>query len=164
MTYDKEKLETNARIYCDQHHSSVSRTLGFGTQGIVFKTLHNTALKVHALKNAYLRERQIYERLKEREIESVKGLKIPRILKWDDNLLAFEMSIVHVPCILDFGGAYLDEPPEHMVRDEFWLSEKSSEFGPNWKEAQAVIRELEYRADIWLADVNNGNIKFAVAV
>ncbi len=26
--------------------------------------------------------------------------------------------------------------------------------------AKAVIKEIEFRADIWLADVNTGNIKF----
>ena len=85
---------------------------------------------------------------------------IPRIVNWDDQLLTFEMSIVHVPCVLDFGGAYLDEPPEHMVRDDFWRKEKSEEFGDNWLEAQEIIKEIEFRGDIWLVDVNTGNIKF----
>jgi hypothetical protein len=85
---------------------------------------------------------------------------IPRILHWEDSLLTFEMSIVHVPCVIDFGGAYLDHAPDHMKRDEFWLESKQEEFGKNWEEAQAIIRELEYRADIWLSDVNTGNIKF----
>jgi hypothetical protein len=162
MTYDKQQLQAQADTYCQQHHSSISRILGFGTQGIVFQTTHNTALKVHARKEAYLRERLIYERLKERKVDSVRGLQIPRILNWDDHLCSFEMSIVHVPCVLDFGGAYLDEPPEHMSRDEMWTAQKSDEFGDHWEEAKAVIRELEHRADIWLVDVNNGNIKFTL--
>ena len=48
-----------------------------------------------------------------------------------------------------------------MVRDEIWREQKKEEFGNNWEEAQAVIREVEHRADIWLADVNTGNIKFS---
>ena len=47
-----------------------------------------------------------------------------------------------------------------MVRDEIWMQEKADEFGENWQQAQAVIRELEYRANICLSDVNTGNIKF----
>ena len=62
--------------------------------------------------------------------------------------------------MLDFGSAYLDEAPEHLVRDEFWHEQKAEEFGDHWEEAQAVIREIEHPADIYLADVNNGNIKF----
>lgn len=99
-------------------------------------------------------------RLRERDIQSVRGMTIPRIMNWDDGLLAFEMSIVHVPCLLDFGGAYLNNPPEHMVRDDTWQADKSEEFGENWLEAQNVIKEIEFRADIWLVDVNSGNIKF----
>ena len=30
----------------------------------------------------------------------------------------------------------------------------------DWYEAKAIIREIELRADIWLADINTGNIKF----
>ena len=70
------------------------------------------------------------------------------------------MSIVHVPCVLDFGGAYLDTPPDHMIRDENWQTEKSEDFGEYWEKAQAVIREIEFKANIYLADVNSGNIKF----
>ena len=81
-------------------------------------------------------------------------------MNWDDDLNIFEMSVVHVPCVIDFGGAYLDNPPQHMIRDEEWLREKAEEFADNWEEAQAVVRELEYRAGIYLSDVNSGNIKF----
>ncbi len=91
---------------------------------------------------------------------TVRGLMIPRIKNWDDQLFAFEMSMVHVPCVLDFGGAYLDQRPEHVIRDDQWFEEKASEFGENWQEAQAVIREIECRGDIWMSDVNTGNIKF----
>ena len=71
------------------------------------------------------------------------------------------MSIVHVPCMLDFGGAYLDNCPEHLlIRDEEWEVDKKEEFGDNWEEAKAIIREIEIRANIWLADINTGNIKF----
>ena len=47
-----------------------------------------------------------------------------------------------------------------MVRDEEWEEQKAEEFDKHWEEAKAVIREIEYRAEIWLADVNTGNIKF----
>lgn len=124
--------------------------------------MHNTAIKVYDLEQGYKRERDIYNRLKDRKIQSIRGLSIPRIINWDDSLYVFEMSVVHVPCIIDFGGAYLDSAPDHMSRDEFWLEQKAEEFGKNWKEAQAVIREIEHRADIWLADVNTGNIKFTL--
>lgn len=143
------------------NNTRLSQEIGYGTQGIVFKTAHNTAIKIYDLMDGYLRERDVYKRLKERGIQSIRGMSIPRIEKWEDTLYILEMSIVHVPCVLDFGGAYLDNRPDHMLRDEIWLQQKAEEFGDNWNEAQAVIRELEYRASIYLADVNTGNIKFS---
>jgi hypothetical protein len=161
ITYDKIKLNAKAEQYCERNNTTVTQELGYGTQGVVFKTAHNTAIKAYDLAEGYHREVNIYKRLKERNIQSIRGLNIPRVVNWDDELYIFEMSIVHVPCVLDFGGAYLDAQPDHMVRDEIWFSQKQEEFGNNWEEAQAVIRELEYRAGIWLSDVNTGNIKFA---
>lgn len=160
ITYDKVNLKAKASEYCKRHGSRISYELGFGTQGVVYKTEHNTALKVYDLKQGYCREKAIYHRLRDRQVFVVNGMNIPRIVGWDDDLMAFEMSIVHVPCVLDFGGAYLDKAPEHMVRDDMWFEQKKEEFGKHWDEAQAVIREIEYRADIYLADVNSGNIKF----
>lgn len=153
-------LGLKANQYCDNNETAIIDQLGFGTQGMVFLTKRNSAIKVYSLRQGYERERDVYKRLLDRNIKSIRGLTIPRIKNWDDALYIFEMSVVHVPCILDFGGAYLDKQPEHMTRDEHWLKAKEEEFGKNWEEAQSVIRELEYRADIWLSDVNTGNIKF----
>ena len=127
---------------------------------MVFLSDRNSAIKVHSRKEGYTRERDVYRRLEDRDIRSIQGLTIPRIMSWDDALLVFEMSVVHVPCILDFGGAYLDDEPAHMNRDEHWLEAKAEEFGENWERAQSIIRELEFRAGLWLSDVNTGNIRF----
>ena len=161
MTYDIQKLTSVADDYCRINHSKVARLLGRGTQGIVFQTVHNTALKIHAREDAYLREIVVYRRLTERKITSIRGFQIPRFLNSDDNLFALEISIVHVPCVLDFGSSHDDEPPEYLGRDEDWLNEKQEEFGDRWEEAQSIISELEYKAGIWLADVNVSNIKFS---
>ena len=158
--YDREKLKAKAVQYCELARTSLTRELGFGTQGIVYETGHNTAIKVYDRDDGYARERSVYLRLKERSITSIRGMNIPRFETFSDELLVLEMSIVHVPCIIDFGGAYIDKPPAHLARDESWMEQKAEEFGENWEEAQAVIRELEHRADIYLADINIGNIKF----
>lgn len=158
--YDKNCLYQKATNYCKLHSNSVVRELGHGTQGIVYQTSNRTAIKVYDQEIGYKRERNVYTRLKERNIFKIKNSIIPRILNFDDFLLIIEMSIVHVPCVLDFGGAYLDNNPEHVNRDVEWFEVKREEFGKNWEEAQEIVRELEYRADIILGDVNIGNIKF----
>jgi len=158
--YDKSFLRSKAERYCELNETSITQELGFGTQGVVYQTSKVSAIKVHNLEIGYKRERDIYARLKERDIQSIRGFMIPRIINWDDAIWIFEMSIVHVPCILDFGGAYLNEAPAHMNRDEYWEQQLSEDFGENWSEAKAVLREIEYAADIYIADVNTGNIKF----
>jgi hypothetical protein len=158
--YDKNALYENAVKYCISSNTVITTELGHGTQGIVYQTQRNTAIKVYSLKQGYERERNVYIRLKERGIDFIQRLALPRIRTWDDNLLILEMSIVHVPCMLDFGGAYLDYLPEHLNRDDVWFKDKQIEFGDNWEEAMSVIREIEHRADLWLADINTGNIKF----
>jgi len=163
LTYDKNDLRAKGQLYCGRNDTSIASNLGFGTQGMVFKTARNSAIKVYSLETGYVRERDVYRRLQDRNIQSIQGFVIPRIANWDDTLLVFEMSVVSVPCILDFGGAYLDNPPPHMRRDQIWLEDKETDFGSNWPMAQSIIRELEYRGDIWLSDVNSNNIKFPSA-
>ena len=105
ITYDRMHLRSKAEQYCSTNDTNISRELGFGTQGIVFKSGHNTAIKVYNLQDGYRREKSVYTRLEERKVHSVQEMSIPRIVGWDDELLTFEMSIVHVPCVIDFGGA-----------------------------------------------------------
>lgn len=143
MTYDKSKLKAKADKFCSENNTIVTQEIGFGTQGIVYQTAHNTAIKVYDLQSGYLREKSVYTRLKARKIDSIRGMSIPRIVGWNDDLFVFEMSVVSVPC------------------DEVWHEQKAEEFGEHWEEAQAVIREIEHRAGICLADINSGNIKFA---
>lgn len=157
--YDRKELRKVADQYCDDNRILVCQQLGFGTQGVVFFTERLSAIKVHARNDGYSRERDVYLRLRDRSVDSVQGLTVPRLLHWDDGLRVLEMSVVHVPCILDFGGTYLDIAPPHMCRDDQWQLEKAEEFGANWERAQSVIREIEHRAAIWLSDVNIGNIK-----
>ena len=82
------------------------------------------------------------------------------ITGYDDELWVIEMTIVSRPFVLDFAGAYLDQPPdysEEVLAD--WLAEKKEQFGSRWPEVQAIIRALE-NYDIYMADVNPGNVSF----
>ncbi len=158
--YNKNYLYQKATKYCKLNNSSINLELGHGTQGIVYQTSTNFAIKVYDREDGYIRERDVYKRLKERNILSIENFTIPRLSNFNDELFIIEMSIVHVPCILDFGGAYLDNPPEHANRSKEWFEEKEEEFGENWEKAKDVIRKIEHSADIYLADINTGNIKF----
>jgi hypothetical protein len=70
------------------------------------------------------------------------------------------MTIVTRPFVLDFAGAYLDEPPdfsEEVLAD--WRAEKQEQFGSRWPEVQAILRTLQ-RYGVFLMDANPGNISF----
>jgi hypothetical protein len=71
-----------------------------------------------------------------------------------------EMTIVTRPFVLDFAGAYLDNPPEFSaaVWTE-WAIEKQEQFGDRWPQVQGVLAALE-EMDIHMVDVSPSNIAF----
>jgi hypothetical protein len=95
---------------------------GDGTDGAVWRTANNTAVKVLLDSCKYDTELRCYQRLKERGIDKIFDLQIPVIASHDDELLAIEMDIVEPPFLLDFGKAYIDGSspytPEQMAAAE----------------------------------------------
>src|SRR5262249_29635982 len=149
--------------YAAQAGLTLGEELGFGVHGIVF-AVHGqaefdlSALKLHYQEAAYLRERDVYLRLQELNINEIRSCQIPQLLRWDDDLLAINMTIVERPYILDFGGAFLDSAPdfsEEVLAD--WRAEKIEQFGSRWPEADAILRLLETHG-IFVIDVNPNNI------
>jgi len=139
--------------------------LGTGTQGTVFTAQSPRhpilyAVKFHLRKVAYDREIGVYLRLQDLEVSEVCGLRVPQLLAYDDELLAIEMTTVSPPFCLDFGGAYLDRPPDYS--DEAWRDwrqEKSEDFEDNWPAVERILDEFRWMG-IHIADVNPGNIRF----
>ena len=62
-----------------------------------------------------LRERAVYERLKQAGVTEVLGFNIPQFIRADDDLRVIEMSIVTRPFVLDFAGAYLAAKSEREI-------------------------------------------------
>ena len=154
-------LEEYARL----RHLRLLEPLGSGVHGIVFAAesqlqFRVTALKAHESHLAYNRERDIYLHLLRCEVLSILGCRVPLLLGFDDDLKVLEMTIVKRPFVLDFGGAYLFQPPDFPdeVWDE-WRAEKIEHYGERWPEVEAILRELQ-RLDIHMIDVNPGNISF----
>ena len=88
------------------------------------------------------------------------GHSIPDLIDYDDELLAIEMTIVSPPFCLDFGGAYLDRPPDYSPEVwADWETQKSEDFEENWPAVKRILSVFETYG-IYIADVNPGNIKF----
>ena len=113
----EEILIQNAQTFASQHQLQLAERLGFGIHGIIFvaegkSTAGKTALKVHRSVEPYLREREVYERLRDAGVSEILGFNVPQLIRFDDELRIIEMSIVARPFVLDFAGAWLDTPPD----------------------------------------------------
>ncbi|MCY2974206.1 MAG: hypothetical protein NTW52_06015 [Planctomycetota bacterium] len=93
-------------------------------------------------------------------ITHVAGHRIPIMTGSDDELLAIEMTIVSPPFCLDFGGAYLNRPPDYSAEVlEDWREMKSEAFEDNWPKVESILAEFR-SFGVYIADVNPGNIRF----
>ncbi len=62
------------------------------------------------------------------------------MLQYDNKLWAIQIDVVTRPFVLDFAGAYLDQPPDYAdkVLTE-WRTEKQEQFADHWPELEAVL-------------------------
>jgi hypothetical protein len=158
-------LLRRAHDYAQGRGLVLGERLGSGAHGIVFAAKYQSksgriAMKVHERQKAYVKERDAYLRLKEHAATLVRGCNVPELIGFDEQLWVIEMTMVDRPFVLDFAGAYLDEPPEfsqEVMAD--WRAEKVEQFGRRWPEVEAILRDLE-DFGVFMADVNPGNISF----
>ena len=155
----------NARSYASLHSLRLAERLGFGIHGTIFVVENNskagkTAIKAHYSAESYLRERNVYQRLQAAGISDIAGFNVPQLIRFDNELLIVEMTIVTRPFLLDFAGAYLDAPPEFSpeIWGE-WESEKREQFENRWPIVQTALDALE-ELDIYMVDVSPTNISF----
>ena len=158
---DDENLVEAAREYASRHGVEVREILGFGIHGIVYVVESKTdpgrrALKLHRDPDAYMREKAVYERLREKRVDTILGFDIPVPLRFDDEFMAIEMTIVMPPFVVDFASASLDvsiEFSEEIWAD--WERTKQEQFGLQWETVQAILIELSH-----MLDPSPSNIRF----
>jgi hypothetical protein len=162
---DRDDLKDRVQRYAARKGLVLREPLGSGIHGTVFAAEYQTesgtsAVKGHERERAYLTERDIYRRLREHEVETIRGCQVPMLIDYDDDLWCIEMTMVERPFVLDFAGAALDTPPdfsEEVLAD--WRTEKKEQFGARWPEVQAILRALESYG-VHMLDVNPGNVAF----
>lgn len=160
-----DTLIERAHAYAVRHQLILGRRLGSGNHGIVFEAWSQvesgeSALKIHKDITAYGRERDVYWRLAAHRVTEIKSFKMPEMLGCDDELLAIEMTIVTRPFLLDFAGAYLNEPPE-FPEDVWknWEEEKQEQFGDRWPLVEEVLQILKIYG-VYMLHVSPTNIAF----
>ena len=114
---DNEDLVEAVLAYTSRHALEVRELLGSGIHGIVYVVESKIdpgrrAVKLHRDSDAYLREKMAYERLSEKRVDTILGFQVPVPLRFDDEFMAIEMTIVMPPFVLDFASASLDAPIE----------------------------------------------------
>lgn len=160
-----EEVIANVEAYVARRRLRLLERIGFGIHGIVFMVegnaeLGTAALKVHSAREPYVREREVYERLREMGVTEIRGFDVPSLLDCDDELLALKMTLVMPPFVLDFAGAYLDFPPQFS--DEVWADwerKNQEQFGGDWPMAQIILDDLR-DIGIHMLDPSPSNICF----
>jgi hypothetical protein len=151
-------LEKKANQYAEMAGIQIVSRLGYGTDGTVFETDRETAVKVVERERNYLHELQCYQRLKLKKITNLRGFSIPWLLGHNDPLMVIEMSIVTAPYLIDFGKAYIDERPDPMWQSQFEVEGREN-FGDRWPVVRSLLGLLELHG-IYYLDPKPGNIKF----
>jgi len=160
-----EELKHNAETYARVRTARIIDELGFGVHGNVYLFLDliskgRYAVKAHRHREAYARERDVYHRLRENHIETVRSFHVPRFIRSHDELRIIEMTIVTKPHVLDFGAGYLDHRPEFS--EEVWADweEKTRDrFGARWAVVEEILAEFE-QLGVFLLDPTPDNIAF----
>ena len=162
MGTDAELL-ARADQYCNSKGTKVIRQpiLGHGSDGAVWQTDRNTAVKVLARERNFNAELECYLRLKEHNIRDMEGFAIPFLVGYDETLWVIEMPIVRPPYLLDFGKVYLDTPPPYHD-DQQLLAHAYQEwqvrFGCDWPQVASLLKTLETRFGIYYVDPRPSNI------
>jgi hypothetical protein len=160
-----EELENLAQQYALKRGIVLGERLGFGIHGIVYAAEDNVkpgffAVKFHREDIPFERECRVYQRLRERRVCRILDFNLPQLLRTDETSKAIEMTVVARPFVLDFAGAFLDEPPE-FSEDVLhqWEKDKQEVFGQRWAKIGEVLAALRVYG-IHLLDINPGNITF----
>jgi len=159
-----EDIEQRALLYARRRGLELGPRLGDGKDGTVFSTRGSprgpTAAKALLRRDLYQRELACYRRLAEHGVVQVGGHNVPQLLGHDDELLVVEMTIVSKPYVLDFAGAYIDDPPEFPpeVMEERY-AHWAEIFENRWPAAHRIIAQFR-RYGVYLVDPSPANIAF----
>lgn len=152
--------EENAEDYARRYGDELKDRLGGGVNGSVWINSKYNAIKAFEREDAYQRERDALLRLSDLGVEVINEFYVPRIIRYDDELLIVEMTVVQPPFILDFAGSYLDGqpdyPPEALAERE---RRNAKLFGEKWPRVRIALSKLR-EWGIFYVDLNRGNVRF----
>ena len=154
-------LDQRSKQFAEKTGLQLEGKLGYGIDGTVWVTSRQSALKVFAREDTFRRERDCYVRLFENAVQTLAGFAVPELLDYSNALWAIEMTPVSPPCILDFGKAYVDLPPDYTPEAlaEAEAAERELFSDEEWKQVRLVRAALR-RYGIHYFDARPSNIMF----
>ena len=135
-----DELFERANNYAFRRKMKLVDQLGNGTDGAVWRTSKNSAVKALVDSTKYATKLRCYQRLKERGVGEISGVHVPVLVDTDSELLIIEIDIVEPPFIVDFGKAYIDEPSPYTPEQLAASQREWSRFFP--KRDLPLIRKL----------------------
>lgn len=155
-------IRQRAEQYAGSNNIILVEELGFGTDGAVWKSDRNTAIKSLEREIGYFNERDAYRRLAEFGLtQQIDEFWVPRLLNCSDELWVVEMDfITKPPYIIDFAKVRIDRSPdfsEETMRDSEARGREN--FGDDWSSVCRLLRGLE-SIGIYYLDPHPDNIKF----
>ena len=141
---------------------NIKSFLGDGTDGAVWSTDIDTAVKAFSHERGYRNERDTYQRLAYWGItEKLGQFSVPEMVGCDDQLMVIEMDLMQQPpYIIDFAKVRLDRPPEFSPETTEESERQGREnFGGNWPAVKALLSDLE-SFQIYYLDPKPHNIVF----
>jgi hypothetical protein len=135
--------------------------LGHGSDGTVWRTSRNTALKILIHEKNFQSELECYRRLQLAGVREIDDFAVPYLRGFDESLLAIEMTIVNPPYVLDFGKVYLDKPPPYWGDEQLMKNaqrEWREMFGADWRLVSDIVSTLRTRFGIYYVDPRPSNI------
>lgn len=162
MSLAHPDAERVAQLYLDRRGATILARCGYGKEGVVFKSSHGTAVKVHSAEQTFWNEYYAYQRLTETETVRVRGFRVPKLINTDKKLRVIEMGIVEPPCLLDFGTSSTDHEPDFEQEAwDTWWEKLQEDFGDRFPEAEAVFYFLRNYLNVWHLDLSTNNLQFA---
>jgi len=140
----------------------IETPLGEGTDGAVWATIWDTAVKVFERERGYVNERDTYLRLADFGVTHKLGrFSVPVMHDYDDDLMIIEMDLMQAPpYIIDFAKVRLDRPPEFSPETAHDAEAQGRElFEANWPAVKTLLSDLE-SFQIYYLDPKPHNIVF----
>jgi hypothetical protein len=162
MKHPENLVRIKEYLRLNPNAANLKEFLGDGTDGEVWLTDYDTAIKAYNYECGYLNERDAYLRLAEYGVtESLNGFWLPKMLRWSDELQVIEMDFMQTPpYIIDFAKVKINFPPDFSEETLADQEKKGLEdFGRNWHKVRLLLDSLE-SFQIYYLDPTTSNIAF----